>query len=175
MNTELQKHYLETGTYTYAGKYIEYYKSLPDNIPQLGKLICRQVIHRKTLRDGNTNANKDLIYSDMDRFPWYRMRCEDDMFLTSSAMTAELFRLDERGFTWDRRVEDKIVVCCRYVSVLMTSILKAKGIPCRSCAGFAPYFVKGESWDQWVNQYWDNRLNRWVTFDADAIFDAGEL
>ncbi len=171
MNTELRKHYLETGTYTYAGNYKAYYKELPDDITQLGNLICNQVIHRKTLSDGNSNANRNMIYGDMTRFPWYRMRCEDDMFLTSNAMTAELFRLDERGFTWDRKVEDKIVVCCRYVSVLMTAILKAKGIPCRSRAVFAPYFVKGESWDHWVNQYWDDELMRWVTFDADGFFD----
>lgn len=171
MNMELRKHYLETGAYTYSGNYKAYYDSLPDDIAQLGNLICNQVIHRKTLRDGNSNANRNMIYGDMTCFPWYRMRCEDDVFLTSNAMTAELFRLDERGFTLARKVEDKIVVCCRNVSVLMTAILKAKGIPCRSRAGFAPYLVKNESWDHWINQYWDDQFMRWVTFDADAFFD----
>ncbi len=175
MNAEILKHYLETGTYTYAGYYKEYYKSLPDDITQLGSLICSQVIHRVTLRDGNKNANHDLIYGDMTLFPWYRMRCEDDILLTSNAMTAELLRLDEKGFTWHRRVEDKIVVCCRYVSVLMSAILKAKGIPCRSRAGFAPYLIKDESWDHWINQYWDYKCKRWITFDADAFFNKNEL
>ena len=107
----------------------------------------------------------------MNHFPWHRMRCEDDIFLTATAMTAELFRLDERGFIMNRAVEHKIVVCCRYVSVLMAAILKAKGIPCRSRAGFAPYLKIGESWDHWINQYWDRSQNRWIAFDADAFFD----
>ncbi len=175
MNKELRKHYLETGTYTYAGQYQDYFKSLPNEIEELGRLICSQVIHRVTLREGNTNANKDMIYGDMNRFPWHRMRCEDDILLTATAMTAELFRMDERGFTLDRRVEDKIVVCCRYVSVLMSAILKAKGIPCRSRAGFAPYFHQGESWDHWINQYWDNRQERWISIDADGFYDQKEL
>jgi hypothetical protein len=175
MNKKLKQHYLETGSYTYAGLYKEYFKSLPDDITELGNLICSQVIHRITLKEGNINANANMIYGDMKRFPWYRMRCEDDMYLTATAMTAELFRLDERGFTLHREIENKIVVCCRYVSVLMTSILKAKGVPCRSRAGFAPYFTKGESWDHWINQYWNQNQNRWISFDADAFFDKKEL
>lgn len=175
MNAKILDHYLETGTYTYAGAYKDYFMSLTDDIEELGKLVCSQVIHRITLKEGNTNANKNMLYGDMNRFPWYRMRCEDDILLTAAAMTAELFRLDERGFTLDRKVENKIVVCCRYVSVLMSAILKTKGIPCRSRAGFAPYFALGESWDHWINQYWDQNQNRWIAFDADAFFDAEEI
>lgn len=171
MRNEILEHYLQTGTYTYAGAYGDYYRSLPDDVRKLGNLVCAQVIHRVTLREGNTNANDKLQYGDMNRFPWYRMRCEDDILMTAMAMTAELFRLDERGFVPDRQVEHKIVVTCRYVSVLMSAILKAKKIPCRSRAGFAPYFQPGLSMDHWINQYWLERENRWVTIDADGFYD----
>jgi hypothetical protein len=100
------------------------------------------------------------------------MRCEDDILLTAVSMTAELFRLDNRGFMLERQVEHKIVVTCRYVSVLMTAILKAKGISCRSRSGFAPYFKDGLSLDHWINQYWNERQSRWVTFDADFFGDS---
>ena len=162
-------HYRRTGTYTYAGAYAEAFRALPDELPKLGRLVCGQIIHRVTLREGNTNANRDLLYGDMNRFPWQRMRCEDDLFLTAPAMAAELFRLDGRGFTPDRAVEHKLVLSCRYVSVLMSAICKAKGIPCRSRAGFAPYFHAGQSWDHWINQAWIG--GRWVTFDADGFFE----
>lgn len=175
MEKKILEHYLQTGTYTYAGRYKDYFKSLPDNAEQLGRLVCGQVIHRKTLQEGNTNANADLRYGDMTRYPWHRMRCEDDVLLTAAAMTAELFRMDERGFVKDRAVEHKIVVCCRYVAVLMTAILKAKGIPARCRAGFAPYFDKGKSWDHWITQYWSKEENRWISIDADAFFDVEAL
>ncbi len=175
MQSGLLNHYLSVGPFTYAGAYSDYFKSLPDDVPALGKLVCSQVIHRITLKEGNTNANCDMIYGDMTRFPWHRMRCEDDLFLTAASMAAELFRLDQRGFVKDRAVENKIVMTCRYVSVLMSAILKAKGIPCRSRSGFAPYFFPNCSCDHWINQYWSERKQRWVTFDADGFFEESAL
>lgn len=175
MKEYVLEHYRKTGTFTYAGCYKDYFRSLPDDIAVLGRLICSQVIHRVTLKEGNTNANATLLYGDMNRYPWYRMRCEDDVLLTAPALTAELFRLDERGFTWERQVENKIVVTCRYVSVLMSSILKAKGIPARSRAGFAPYFKEGVSMDHWINQYYSEEKKRWITFDADGFYEEGGM
>lgn len=171
MQENILKHYTSVGTYTYAGPYQEYFRSLPDQIEELGRLICSQVIHRVTLRDGNTNANANLIYGDMTKYPWYRLRCEDDILLSTIAMTGELFRLDAQGFHLGRKTEHKIVVTCRYVSVLMSAILKAKGIPCRSRAGFAPYLGEKESGDHWINQYWNKKESRWITFDADGFFE----
>ncbi len=171
----IKTHYRQTGPYTYAGPYADYFRSLPDDLAELSRLVCAQIIHRATLREGNTNANQDLRYGDMTQFPWSRQRCEDDVFLTASAMTAELFRLDEAGFTLARKVENKIVVTCRYVSVLMSAIFKAKGIPCRSRNGFAPYFFEGQIVDHWINQVWSDALNRWITFDADGFYDRGKI
>lgn len=170
MNKKQLDHYLSTGTYTYAGAYADVFRALPDDPRALGELVSHQIIHRVTLREGNTNANADLRYGDMNDYPWWRMRCEDDILLTAPAMTAELFRLDERGFVPDRRVEHKLVLTCRYVSVLISAIYKAKGIPCRSRAGFAPYFRDGVSMDHWINQVWLG--GRWRTIDADGFYDA---
>ncbi len=169
MNKKLLDHYLSTGTYTYAGAYADVFRELPDDPRALGELVSHQIIHRVTLRDGNTNANADLRYGDMNDYPWWRMRCEDDILLTAAAMTSELFRLDGRGFVPDRRVEHKLVLTCRYVSVLISAIYKAKGIPCRSRAGFAPYFRDGVSMDHWINQVWLG--DRWRTIDADGFYD----
>lgn len=175
MEKRILEHYKKTGTFTYAGPYKDYFCSLPDDISTLGRLVCSQVIHRVTLKEGNTNANQTLLYGDMNRYPWYRMRCEDDILLTAPALTSELFRLDERGFVKDRKVEHKIVVTCRYVSVLMSAILKAKGIPARCRAGFAPYFKNGISMDHWINQYYNEKENRWITFDADGFYEEGGM
>lgn len=175
MRREILEHYKQVGTYSYAGLYKEYFQSLPEDICSLGKLICSQVIHRTTLRQGNTGANSNLMYGDMTKYPWYRLRCEDDVLLTAVAMTAELFRLDKRGFTLQRATENKLVVTCRYVSVLMSAILKAKGIPCRSRAGFAPYLEENKSCDHWINQYWSESEDRWISFDADGFFDDEDL
>ena len=169
MTDFVRNHFRAVGTYTCAGPYRDYFRSLPDDLRTLGSLLCGQILHRVTLRDGNTFANADLRYGDLTFFPWYRMRCEDDIFLTAPAMTAELFRLDPRGFVPDRRVEDKLVLTCRYLSVLFSAVCKAKGIPCRSRAGFAPLFRTRQSLDHWINQVWCEELQRWITLDADGF------
>lgn len=62
----------------------------------------------------------------MTKYPWHRLRCEDDVLLTAVAMTAELFRLDSREFILQKATENKLVVTCRYVSVLMSAILNIR-------------------------------------------------
>ncbi len=171
MNDTIRNHYLQFSTFTNAGAYREYLQTLPDDLAELGRLVCRQVIHRVTLRNGNTGANSDQKYGDMERYPWFRLRCEDDVLMTAVALIAELFRLDPRGLVSDRPVENKLVVTCRYVAVLMAAILKSKGIPARCRSGFAPYCLPGISADHWINQYWNETEQRWVTLDADGFFD----
>ena len=171
MKEKILNHYLQFSTYTNPGCYVDFLKSLPDDISELGNLICHQVIHRVILKNGNTNANSDKKYGDMDKYPWYGLRCDDDVLLTTLAMVGELLRLDNRGFKKDRAVGDKIVVTCRYVSVLIASILKVKGIPTRCRSGFAPYLLPDISADHWINQYWSKEEKRWVNIDADGFFD----
>ncbi|MBX4201199.1 hypothetical protein KW786_03700, partial [Candidatus Parcubacteria bacterium] len=61
---------------------------------------------------------------------------------------------------------------CRFTAVMVATILKSKGIPCRVRSGFAPYFSDfnndKKSWDHWINQYWDKKEKRWVTIDVDG-------
>lgn len=175
MTEQIKAHYRQTGPFTFAGPYREYFQSLPENPRELGNLISHQIVHRVTLREGNTNANADLRYGDMTQYPWYLPRCHDDYFLTAPAITAELFRLDPRGFVPERQVENKLVLTCRYVSVLVSAIYKAKGVPCRSRAGFAPYFKPGISMDHWINQVWDEAEGRFITFDADGFYNEAAM
>ena len=170
MDKKILNHYLQFGTFTNPGYYKEFLKNLPDDVKELGNLISHQIIHRVTLKEGNTKANRDLRYGDMKKYPWHRLRCEDDVLPTAVSMIAELLRFDDRGFLPDRKVENKIVVTCRFVAILMASILKSKNIPCRVRSGFAPYF-NNYSGDHWINQYWDSKKEKWITFDADGFFD----
>lgn len=169
----IQDHYLEFGAYTNPGLYKKILKNdLPSNVREIGLLVRKQLIHRACLKNGNIGSNKDLRYGDMTKVPWFR-QCEDDVFPTASAMLSELYRRDKRGFVKDRAEKDRLVVTCRFVSVLVTSILRLKGIPTRSRAGFANYFFvsNGKSTDHWINQYWDKSQNRWITIDVDGSLE----
>jgi hypothetical protein len=168
MDEKILNHYSRFGMFTYPGLYENYFRSLPDNVPQLGHLIRHNFIHRTTLDQGNTGTNEDLKYGDMTKVPWWR-QAEDDNLPTAVAMIAELFRRDPEGLTMNRSVENKLVLTCRYVSILMASILKSKGIPTRVRSGFAGYFEGQKiAWDHWVNQYWSTSEHRWITIDVDG-------
>ena len=169
-------HYLAFGPFTNPGCYEGYLRSkLPSSIPEIGKLVRSQIIHKMVLRNGNTGSNADLRYGDMTKVPWYR-QCEDDLFPTAASMLAELFRRDARGLTLQREEKNRLVVTCRFTAILVASILKAKSIPARVRSGFASYFVvdgypSGKSNDHWINEYWDTQESRWIEIDVDGSIE----
>lgn len=168
MREDIIEFYKSVSMYTNFGSYQEYFKNLPDDIDELIHLIRSNIIHRVELVEAyQENENKEEL---KENFPWYRYRCEDDILLTAPAMMAELFRQDDRGLVLDREIRDKIVVTCRYMSVLCASILKAKGYICRVRSGFAPYFYEGVACDHWICQYYDSRTSRWVDVDTDGCY-----
>jgi hypothetical protein len=172
MNETVIKHYLDFGTYTYPGLYLDTLKhDLPDSVRDIGLLVRKNIIHRSTLSAGNTGTNADVRFGDMTAVPWWRQP-EDDVLVTAGAMLTELYRRDQRGFVLDREPKDKLVLTCRFVAILMASILKAKGIPARVRSGHAPYFDMGKlgdvSADHWINQYWSEPEHRWITMDVDG-------
>ncbi|MFA4881039.1 MAG: transglutaminase domain-containing protein [Candidatus Doudnabacteria bacterium] len=171
MNEKILKHYSEFGIFTNPGCYLNILKDkLPDDIQKIGFLVRKSVIHRTTLEDGNTGTNADMKYGDMTKVSWWR-QCEDDYLPTASAMIAELYRRDSKGFTSNRSAENKIVVTCRFVSILMAAILKSKGIPARVRSGFFPELTElygDRSVDHWINQYWNQKQKHWITIDVDC-------
>ena len=175
-DSKLLKHYLEFSKYTFPGAYPEELKkSWPEDIRTIGLLVRKQLIHRMVLKNGNTGSNEDLRYGDVTKIPWYRQP-EDDIFPTASAIIAELYRRDPQGFSLKRRSEDKLILTCRFTSILMASLLKIKSIPCRVRSGFESYFeVVGldsrKSNDHWINQYWNDQESRWVTIDVDGSLE----
>src|SRR3989344_1483667 len=177
MNKKIINHYLEFSQYTDPGLYRSLVEKLPDDVRKIGELVRKQLIHRTTLEAGNIGTNADKKFGDMTKVPWHRQP-EDDIFVTASAIVAELYRRDERGFINNRSEKDKLVLTCRFVAVLMASILKSKRIPCRVRSGNAPYFNMGSlgkvSADHWINQYWDSKEERWVTIDVDGSWSLND-
>ena len=175
MEINTLEHYLQFGLFTNPGLYLEKLKKdLPSDIKEIGLLLRKQIIHRVTLKNGNTGSNKDLRYGDMTKVSWWRQP-EDDILPTAAAMLAELYRRNPMGFVAYRKEEDRLILTCRFVAILMASILKSKGVPARVRSGFAPYFdipaFGDKSVDHWINQYWDEGRSRWVTIDVDGSLE----
>jgi hypothetical protein len=178
MRDKILEHYSAFGEYTYPGLYQEKIKNdLPDNVREIGFLVRKNFIHRSTLAMGNVGTNADLKFGDMAKVSWWRQP-EDDVLVTTSAMLTELYRRDQRGFVGNREPQNKLVLTCRFVAIMMASILKSKGIPARVRSGNAPYFDMSElgkvSVDHWINQYWNEKEKRWITIDVDGSLSLNE-
>jgi hypothetical protein len=59
---------------------------------------------------------------------------------------------------------------CRHFTVLLVTMLRARGTPARARCGFGGYFGMGTFEDHWVCEFWDAGAQRWVL--ADAQLDA---
>lgn len=172
MNENLYQRYLETSVYTYVGKYKDFILSLPDDIPSIGMLVCGQITHPSMYFTEPSSYLEDTYYGKFASYPKHRFRNEDELYITAVSMIAGILRLDETGFTKNRDVTKRITVSCRQASVLFSAILKAKGIPCRSRAGFMDFGNTGDSYmEHWVNEYWDFADNRWVLADIDGYYE----
>ena len=91
MDKKILNHYLSTGMYTDAGPYKKFYQSLPDDICELRELVNNQHIHKMSLY--RTFLNKKENPYNLN-YKWQNYRCLDDVLLTATAMTAEIFRLN---------------------------------------------------------------------------------
>lgn len=172
MNKINYQHYLKTSTYTYAGAYKEYLLSLPDDIPSIGTLVCDQITHPTMYFTPVSTYLENKYFGKFDTYPKHRFKDEDELFITAVAMIAEIFRLDESGFTKGKDVTKRITVSCGQASVLFSTILKAKGIPCRSRAGFVDFGNDGTSYtEHWVNEYWSFEEERWILVDVDGYYE----
>ncbi|NLA59815.1 MAG: transglutaminase domain-containing protein [Firmicutes bacterium] len=72
--------------------------------------------------------------------------------------------LDSSPLTVLRPLEKRFYGNCRDYSVLLSSILRSRGVPARARCGFGTYFWPGQYEDHWVCEYWNGE--RWVVVDA---------
>ncbi len=158
MTKDIKDFYLQTSMYTHPGPFFDYFQSLSSNVNELRRLVSEQHIHK--FRLARTHSKEEISKN----FQW--LNCINDALNTSTAMTSEIFRLNSKGFILNKPENEKIVVTCRYMSILFASILKAKGIPTRCRSGFASYIYEDYNVDHWINEYWSEERSSWIAIDA---------
>lgn len=167
INSNILDFYKKTSSFTELGFYKEFVLKLPDDIKELCLLQRMQTIHPADLRNKNIRNSVDLVYGDMSKVPVTNLDYEEDYFPTAQSMIAELLRRDI-NYDKNRNILDKIHITCRGHALLLTSILKAKGIPARARCGFAPYiYCDSVNYDHWITEYYNQLEDRWILVDAD--------
>lgn len=176
MKQEILDFYTKTSLYTDLGLYSDFAKKLPNDIGKLCLLQRSQIIHPFDLSDEKMKNDSNSFYGDMTKISPTSLKYENDLYPTAISMLAELLRKD-KNYSINRRIEDKIHVCCREQAILLASILKAKGVPTRVRSGFTTYcnLSNSEAADHWITEYYDTNKDKWILVDADMYFDKETL
>lgn len=113
MNEKIVQRYLETSVYTYVGMYQDLIRSLPDDVPSIGMLVCDQITHPSMYFTEPSSYLEDTYFGKFASYPKHRFKNEDELYITAVSMIAGILRLDETGFTKNRDVTKRITVSCR--------------------------------------------------------------
>lgn len=164
--------YKKTSPYTDLGLYTDFAKNLPNDIEELCLLQRNQIIHPFDLSNEIMRNDSNSPYGDMTKVSKTSLRYENDIFPTAQAIFAELLRRD-KNYSVNRKIEDKVHVCCREQAILLASTLKSKDIPARVRSGFAKYVNTSgtQAGDHWITEYYSYTNKRWTLVDADMYFD----
>lgn len=166
-NKSILEFYKQTSKFTDLGYYKAFAKNLPNDIDEICVLQRMQIIHPFAFYEKTIRNQSNCFWGDMTKIPITRLYYEEDYFPTAQSMLAELLRKNP-NYHKNRDAKDKIHITCRGQSILLASILKAKGIPTRVRSGFAPYIhYDGINYDHWITEYYDENKERWILVDAD--------
>jgi len=148
--------YKNYSKYTDPGKYSYLFENLPDSLQDLCELIKCQFIHPIDLEPYKKRIPENRHY-------------EDHKFPSAEKLLAGLLALDSTGLTFERKFENRLVVTCRYHSILLASILKSRGMPVRLRYGFAPYLAPGTDLHigHVICEVWNEKEKRWMYVDPD--------
>lgn len=82
------------------------------------------------------------------------------------AMLDRVIGMDDRPLVAPRPLNKRLIGNCRTFAVLLTSMMREKGIPARVRAGFATYtWGRGKFENHWICEYHDSASRRWIKVD----------
>ena len=103
--------------------------------------------------------------SDFYGFAIPQERKNESHIRSAEKMLDRIFALDRRPLVVPRDVEERLVGVCHHFVVLLTAMLRAKGMPARMRYGFGAYFNPGLFEDHSICEYWNAAESRWVLLD----------
>jgi hypothetical protein len=128
---------------------------LPDTLPALCKIIQGVLIHEAWAGSYGVSIPPER-------------KMEPSIRLVSDKLK-HIQQLDQRPLCETRTPDRRLVSICRDFALLLTALLRHRGIPARTRYGFATYFnppdVKDVYGDHVITEYWHEGEKRWVLVD----------
>ena len=145
-------YYSTQGFFSDPGKYGKELKQLPDDMAELCGVVQGLLVH--------------VYWASQYGFHPDEKRKQETNLRTMKDKLERIKELDPKPFSKKRAANKKLVSTCRDFTLVLTSILRAKGIPARARCGFGRYFTPGLNEDHWVCEYWNSDQSRWILVDS---------
>ena len=139
---------------TDPGEHIKLYRDLPESLEELCRLIQRQLIHP-------FQAQPYAHVLTPDR------RFDEQKYTTVKAMLAGFVSYDPNGLVFTRKPQHRLVLSCRFYSILLASVLKHRDIPTRCRYGFGRYISTDKDMRvcHVICEVWNKEQQRWMLVD----------
>jgi hypothetical protein len=157
MNAHLDplEFYTKHGVMSDPGEHAPWLSNLPDDIPALCKVVQGLLIHEAWAGQYGVSMPEERAL-------------ESSIRMVSRKME-RILQLDNRPLVEPRPPERRMFSVCRDFALLLTAMLRQKGVPARVRYGFATYFDPPGSTgygEHVVGEYWNTLERRWVLVDA---------
>jgi hypothetical protein len=150
--------YAQPGPMTGAGRHADALAKLPGEVGALAEIVQGLAIHQ--------------YMADAYGFKVPEPRKAEAHIRAADRILDRILALDDRPLAAARPPEKRVVGVCHHFALLMTAMLRAKGIPARYRSGFGAFFNPPWFEDHVVCEYWNPDQARWVQLDPqlDAVW-----
>jgi hypothetical protein len=154
-------YYAQPAAMTDAGKHGRALAELPSDVGKLAEIIQGLAVHQ--------------YMGDAYGFKVPEQRKAESHIRAAEKILDRILALDHRPLSAARPVEKRVVGVCHHFALLMTAMLRAKGVPARYRCGFGAFFNPPCFEDHVLCEYWNAAEARWVLVDPqlDTVWRRG--
>jgi hypothetical protein len=145
-------YYTQPGSMTGVGQHAKALAQLPADVAALAKIVQGLAVHQ--------------YMADAYGFEVPEARKAESHIRHADKIFDRILALDSRPLSVARPVEKRVVGVCHHFALLMTALLRAKGIPARYRCGFGAFFNAPKFEEHLVCEYWNEAEARWILADA---------
>ncbi len=144
--------YAQPGPMSAAGRHAKALAELPADVGALATIIHGLAVHQ--------------FMADAYGFQVPDGRKAESHIRHADKILDRILALDDRPLPVARPADRRVVGICHHFALLMTAMLRAKGISARCRCGFGAFFNMPKFEEHLVCEYWHAGRSRWVLVDA---------
>jgi len=149
---EVSSFYAAPGPMTDVSEHADWLSCLPSSVVGLVEVVQGLLLH--------------IFWADRYGVSLTEEREQEVQIRRAGAKLDRVRELNGSSPLVPRPLNEKLVGNCRDFSVMLTALLRHKGIPARARCGFGRYFAEGQHMDHWICEVWDDQQQRWRRVDA---------